>query len=93
MDSTLRQRLPPVFSQYVSVDTLQESRLTSEHYAQMSTVDRCRAIMGVVNESEFFEWRLKSCYLLGLRRKKDLTHSIISFKYFFSHIPILFYKH
>lgn len=55
MDSTLRQRLPPVFSQYVSVDTLQESRLTSEHYAQMSTVDRCRAIMGVVNESEFFE--------------------------------------
>ncbi|KAI6192757.1 hypothetical protein M3Y94_01317600 [Aphelenchoides besseyi] len=50
MDSTLRQRLPPVFNQFVSVDTLPDNRHGAEHYAQMSTVDRCRAVLDIVNE-------------------------------------------
>jgi hypothetical protein len=51
MDSMIRQRLPPVFSQYVSVDTLTDSHLGPEQYTQLSTVDRCRAILTLINES------------------------------------------
>lgn len=50
MDSTLKQRLPGVFSQYVSVDTLTDN-MGPEQYSQLSTVDRCRAILALINES------------------------------------------
>ncbi|KAI6230095.1 hypothetical protein M3Y99_01100200 [Aphelenchoides fujianensis] len=50
MDSTLRQRLPPVFSQFVSVDTLPDSRFGADAFAQMNTADRCRAVLEVLNE-------------------------------------------
>lgn len=56
MDSTLRQRLPPVFNQFVSVENLHDSILTADDYSQKATNERCAEILKVVNESKRLFW-------------------------------------